>query len=66
MTPMLILRRAYIIRRLKKCGAVSEETAKTLAEAGVVNPGFFPKVTEMMVRQGHLLKTADGKYYLVQ
>lgn len=64
--PVPIIRRNYIIRRLKKCGAVSEQTAKTLEAAGVFNPRAFPRVNDVLVRQGILAKTADGRYYLLK
>ena len=62
--PIPLIRRNLIIKRLKECGANSSETAKTLAEAGVFNPNAFPIITEKMVKQGVIHKTADGKYYV--
>ena len=61
--PAPVIRRNLILNKLKKCGAVSPETAKTLAEAGVPNPDGFRKVTEVMLRQGVIHQTSDGKYY---
>lgn len=61
--PVPLIRRNMIIKRLKACGAVSPETAKTFREAGVINPNGFARVTEMLVRQGIIHRTADGKYY---
>lgn len=60
----LVIRRVVIVRKLKKCGAVSPETAKTLAEAGVPNPNAFPKIPEILVKRGVIHQTPDGKYYL--
>lgn len=57
-------RRGMILNRLRKCGAVSEETAKTLAEAGVPNPNGLSRYTERLVQKGVIKKTADGRYYL--
>ena len=62
--PALLLRKKIIIKRLRACGAVSEETAKTLEEAGVLNPNAFPKVTENLIKQNILIKTKSQKYYL--
>lgn len=63
--PALMLRKKVIIKKLLKSGAISEESAKTLQEAGVFNPNAFPRITERMVEQKILAKTKTGKYYLV-
>ena len=60
----LLLRKKIIVKKLRECGAVSEESAKTLEEAGVLNPNAFPKVTENLVKQNILVKTQSDKYYL--
>ena len=57
------LRREMIVEALKKCGAVNEETAKTLTEAGVENPAQFMGSVEMMIASGVIHKTKDGRYY---
>ena len=62
--PVLAMRRNLIIRKLKAANATDEDTAVTFAEAGVFNPDAFPRITEKMIKQGILAKTADGKYYL--
>ena len=49
--PIPLIRRNVIIKRLKKCGANSPETAKTFAEAGILNPNLFSPVTEKLVKQ---------------
>lgn len=63
-TPVLLLRRKVIVKRLKACGAVSEKTAKTLYEAGVVNPDAFKRFTDKLVETGAIHMTSDGKYYV--
>lgn len=63
--PIPLIRKNLILKRLKECGAVSKDTAKTLAEANVLNPNGFKPVTNRMVEQGVLGKTSDGKYYVV-
>ena len=63
--PIPLIRKNLILKRLKECGAVSYDTAKTLAEANVFNPNGFKPVTNRMVEQGVLGKTSDGKYYVV-
>lgn len=63
--PIPLIRRNLILKRLKECGAVSYDTAKTLAEANVFNPNGFKPVTNRMVEQGVLGKTSDGKYYVI-
>ena len=62
--PIPMIRRNMILKKLRKCGAVSAETAKTFAEAGVINPNGFCRVTDAMIKQEILKKTADGRYYL--
>ena len=64
MASVLLIRRNIIKKRLKECGANSSETAKTLSEAGIFNPNAFPIITERMVKQGIIHRTADGKYYI--
>ena len=59
------LRKKMILEALKKCGAVSKETAKTLSDAGVENPNQFEEYTERLVDLDVIRKTRDGRYYLV-
>lgn len=62
--PIPLIRRNIILKNLKTCGAVSEQTAKTLADAGVINPNGFKRITETLVRRGVIHKTSDGRYYV--
>ena len=62
--PIPLIRRNLIIRKLRACGATSEQTAKTLAEAGVLNPDGFRRITERLVDNGTIRRTADGRYYV--
>ena len=62
--PIPLIRRNLIIRKLRACGATSEQTAKTLAEAGVLNPDGFRRITERLVDNGIIHRTADGRYYV--
>ena len=64
--PVLLLRQKLILRKLRSCGAVSEESAKTLKEAGVFNPDAFPRVLEDMVEKKKLVRTKSQKYYLAE
>ena len=63
-TPVLLLRRKVIVKRLNACGATSEKTAKTLAEAGVINPNGFNRFTQRLVEMGTIHMTSDGRYYV--
>lgn len=63
-TPVLMLRRKVIVKRLNDCGATSEKTAKTLAEAGVINPNSFSRFTQKLVEMGTIHMTSDGRYYV--
>ena len=58
------LRKKIITDALKRSGATSAETAKTLAESGVENPDLFREYTEQLVGYGFIHKTADGKYWV--
>ncbi len=61
-----LIRRKVIIKKLKACGATSIETAKTLAEAGVVYPNGFKRITDKLVETNVIHKTVDGKYYITR
>lgn len=64
MPPVPLIRRNYIIRKLLKSGAVSEEHAVSFKEAGIFNPKGFPVITRRLLKQG-IIKTSDGvRYYL--
>ncbi len=58
------LRKKIITDALKRSGATSAETAKTLAESGVENPDLFPEYTEQLDGYGFVHRTADGKYWV--
>ena len=62
--PITLIRKNVIIKQLTACGATSESTAKTLAEAGVINPDGFKRITEHLVKSGVIHKTSDNKYYV--
>lgn len=62
--PVLLLRQKLILKKLRECGAVSEDSAKTLREAGVFNPDAFPRVLEDLVDKKKLVRTKSQKYYL--
>lgn len=65
MPPIPLIRRNAIVRRLGVVGAVSEETAKTLREAGVLNPDGFSVITKRLLSRGVIARTQDGRYWLV-
>lgn len=62
--PIPLIRKNVIVKQLLSCGATSEETAKTLAEAGVINPNGFKRITDRLVKMGSIHRTSDGKYYV--
>ncbi len=62
--PIPLIRKHLIIKKLTKCKAFSEETAKTFIEAGIINPDGFNKVNEKLIKEKILVRTKDGKYYL--
>lgn len=62
--PIPLIRRNTIVKHLRECGAVSAETAKSLAEAGVINPNGFKRITERLVKTGVIKRTREDKYYI--
>ena len=62
--PVFMLRQKRILQKLRACGATSEDSAKTLEEAGIFNPDAFPGVLEDLVSKKILIRTASQKYYL--
>ena len=62
--PIPLIRKRLIVKKLIACGATSESTAKTLAEAGVINPDGFKRITARLVASGVIHKTSDNKYYV--
>ncbi len=63
-SPIPLIRKNYIIKKLTESNAFSEETAKTFTEVGIINPNGFNKINERLIKQKVLVKTKDGKYYL--
>ena len=62
--PIPLIRKNVIVKQLTACGATSKSTAKTFAEAGVINPDGFKRITERLVKSGVIHKTSDNKYYV--
>ena len=62
--PISLIRRNVMIKRLKAIGATSAESAKTLAEAGVIHPNGFKRITDKLVKENIIHKTGDGKYFI--
>lgn len=62
----IAMRRKKIVEQLKKCGAVSEETAVTLADAGIFNPNAFHGIADRLVAEKLIRATSDGRYYIPQ
>lgn len=64
MPPVFLIRKRHILYKLAVSGAVSPESARTLDDAGVLNPNAFIFFTDMLARKGFICRTADGRYYL--
>ena len=62
--PIPLIRRNHIIKQLRSCGATSPETARTLSEAGVINPDGFKRITDRLVKIGAIKQAGDNKYYI--
>ena len=62
--PIPLIRREHIMMRLMLAGADSPETAMTLADAGVINPRGFRRITQALVGRGCLGRTDDDRYYI--
>lgn len=63
-SPVLLMRKRIILKKLEQNGAISEETAKTLEEIGVFNPNAFSKLNDKLVKDKILIRTKTDKYYL--
>lgn len=64
--PVPLIRSKLILRKLRESGAFCEQSAVTLAQAGVFRPEAFPAVTEHLVRKGLLRSAGGGRYYLAE
>lgn len=64
MLKLYLLRKSLIIKKLSQCGAYSEETAKTLSDAGVGRPDRFLIINDKLEKQKILVRTKDNRYYL--
>lgn len=64
MLKLYLLRKSLIIKKLSQCGAYSEETAKTLSDAGVGKPDRFKIINDKLEKQKILVRTKDNRYYL--
>lgn len=60
-----LIRRKYVIRKLRRCGALPPETAVTFQQAGIISPNGFRRVTRMMVRRA-LLAQVEDRFYLIR
>lgn len=64
MLKLYLLRKRLIIKKLSQCGAYSEETAKTLSDAGVGKSERFRIINDKLENQKILVRTKDNRYYL--
>ena len=64
MLKLYLLRKRLIIKKLSQCGAYSEETAKTLSDAGVGKPERFRIINDKLENQKILVRTKDNRCYL--
>ena len=64
MLKLYLLRKRLIIKKLSQCGAYSEETAKTLSDAGVGKSERFRIINDKLETQKILVRTKDNRYYL--
>ena len=62
--PIPLIRKNVIVKQLHSVGATTEKSAKTLAEAGVINPNGFKRITDRLVKMGTIHRTSDGRYYI--
>ena len=62
MLKLYLLRKRLIIKKLSQCGAYSEETAKTLSDAGVGKSERFRIINDKLENQKILVRTKDNRY----
>lgn len=60
--PVALIRRKRIVKRLMNAGAVSPDTAKTLAEAGVFKGSGF--MISRLEARGILVSAGNERYYV--
>ena len=60
--PIPLIRKNYIVKKLAKSGAISEETAKSFEEAGITNSNAFKIINEKLEKEKVLVKTKNNKY----
>ncbi len=61
--PVALIRRKRIINKFLEKNAVSQETAVTFKEAGIINSSRFQALFGRLIEQGILHQIGD-KYYL--
>ena len=63
--PIPLIRRNHIVNKLRKSSAFTPETSVTLADAGVINPSCFKRVTERLIKSGVIAPFENGRFYLL-
>ncbi len=65
MVPLVLIKRARILDKLKKAGAVSPQAAITLEEAGVAKGDRgYPGLVKMMLREKDIAEAGPGLFYV--
>jgi hypothetical protein len=60
----LTLRKKMIIDALRKAGAQSPKSAKSLSETDLEKPDSFQEYTDQLADMDVIHQTPDGKYYV--
>lgn len=63
-SPIPLIRKKLIIKKLLKKSAISKETAISFEDANIINPNGFKNVTKRLVKQGILKTVGNDCYYL--
>ena len=64
MLNIYLFRKNLIVKKLYQSGAFSEETVKTLEEAGIWKSDRFVRINDKLEQQKIIVKTKDNKYFL--
>ena len=61
-----LIRKKRIIKNSERAVQYPKKRQKTLADASVINPNAFARLTEKMLREGSISKTAYERFYLTE
>ena len=61
---LFFMKKKKILLKLSQCGAISEKTAVTTEEAGLIEFFYLKEALNILEKENKIIKTKDNKYYL--